>query len=206
MLPVADIFCPGWKTHRTGSSLNGCVCFIQTQEDDHHVPTQHNEGITRLTNRESGNSQNCFINSRIIFTLQWGKTGPCILHDGIFVWIRIKPNDLLINCWIVRVLCFLPPFLLLMISSTIFAMIAILRSPLASALWASDPRIWIKPRGRGWGHQSVILPAPWWSSWGHLPVLQSSAAFCRPGPDISPNLWPTNFCRMWWIRCQMALL
>ena len=90
MLPVAELFCPGWKTHRTGSSLNGCLCFIQTQEDDHHVPTQHNEALTRLTNRESRNSQNCFINSCIIFTLQWGKTGPCILYDGILVWIRIN--------------------------------------------------------------------------------------------------------------------
>ena len=143
------------------------------------IMSRHNEGVTRLTNRESGNSQNCFINSRR-YNIHPAMRKNRPLH---FIWwdFRLdhgKPNDLLINCWIVRILCFLlPPFLLLMISSTIFAMIAILRSPLASALWASDPRIWIKPRGRGWGHQSVILLASWWSSWGHLLVLQSSAAW-----------------------------
>ena len=46
MLPVAlaEIFCSIFqmKNQQTGSSLNGCSCFIQTQEDDQHVPTQHN--------------------------------------------------------------------------------------------------------------------------------------------------------------------
>ena len=64
MLPVAlaEIFCSisRIKNQQTGSSLNGCPCFIQTQEDDQHVPTQHNGPGSRAHQRGIGDYAELF--------------------------------------------------------------------------------------------------------------------------------------------------